>query len=605
MKPLQFPSLPFRGTARASFAATLSLGCACLLSACGGGGGGGANATPHPTSSTSAVASAQRTASAAPASAPVPKPALSPAPSLRPALATTLRPAPVLSSRSAPVVHATPVTSAPKPVEQPRTASAPSPAASAATSAIGISIAGLPQTASLDFAIGGLQYTTTGKAPEVAVTTKAAVGSTLTLTVTQQPLGATCAASNQVVVASPGSSRPIIHVHCDSASFAYTLDKSGKIEAWKVDSDGSLSSMPGYASISVTGATAIKMGPANHYLYVATPGKGIATYSIGADAKLSFVTTAPLPTGAKPVAMAVAPGKNLLFVACSGTDLVRVYTFDHTNGHLQDYGAVGTLLPKGALPPSGKASDGLPHARTGAHPSRLLYSSASGMLYVATADGRIEAFQVLDPPATTGDVLPGQVSPPSQSKVLDWKAEVQPFQHDGTVSMACADTACTDLVAASSNSSHVYVMHSAKGIPDANWKEATMHTFHMLTTPVPQALAIDPATGTAYVARALPGVSTAIDEYRVSGSSGASTPGLTSLKPGELDISALSKVVAFQFSRDGKTLYGVDPDARKVQAFRVNRSASPGEPLGLLTAVGQDLQAPGLAGKPVALALSH
>lgn len=102
-------------------------------------------------------------------------------------------------------------------------------------------------------------------------------------------------------------------------------DVCNSVSRYTVNSDGTLSALSG-AQAAGTNPVALAVNPAGNLLFVANQGSSdISVFSIGSGVALTEVAGSPFPSGANPVSLAVSPSGNFLYVANSVSGVVSAY----------------------------------------------------------------------------------------------------------------------------------------------------------------------------------------------------------------------------------------------------------------------------------------
>lgn len=566
------PRGAFRGLARSARTALLALGFASALTACGGGGGGTAPKAPA-ASAAAASASASRSSAVTTATA-----APRPAPML-PALAPRATQAPV---RIVPAPHAgsapaRPLKTRPRPEagSAPRPAQAASPRpAPAALQALRFVVRGLPAGESVTLGIGDWRGTLASGPGSFTADRRFPAGSTQELSIVEQPADFRCSVDSPRFTLSPAGDPPTeVKVDCMPTRVAYSLLTGGAIDVWAVLGNGDLSQQGALTTQADTSSTAMALSPSRRWLYVAC-ATGIQILRVHADGSLSLESSMALPAGAQPVAMTTDESSRLVFIAYRGRYEVGAYAVNEADGRLQSYGLVSTLTEDAALPPAGEKPQQVSHGRPGALPERLLVSPSGRMLYVADADGRVEAFRVKAARGNPRAVAQGETEPQRQSTALELAREVQPFGKSGTLAMAC-DADCRDLILVARSSDQVLAMHSEQ--PDSGWNDwhqQTLHTIHTRNGPLrwqPGAVAVNRHTGSLYVAVSSDNTESIFQYSLYDPKPHKDAPVVTSLVRQLLGPYQQADFTRLLVSADGQFAYAMDPAGSAIWRFRVRQ----------------------------------
>lgn len=565
------PRGAFRGlarTARSACTALLALGFASALSACGGGGGGGAapKAPAAAAASTHSPDSAQTSAAAAARPAPMPAaPApraiqapvrIVPAPRAQPAAAQPLKTRPRLEAPSAPQ-RPQPATPTPTPLQ-----------------ALRFVVRGLPAGESVTLGIGDWRGTLASGPGSFTADRSFPAGSTQELSIVEQPADFRCSVDSPRFTLSPAGAPPTeVKVDCMPTRVAYSLLTGGAIDVWAVLGNGDLSQQGALTTQADTSSTAMALSPSRRWLYVAC-ATGIQILRVHADGSLSLESSMALPAGAQPVAMTTDVSSRLVFIAYRGRYEVGAYAVNEADGRLQSYGLVSTLTEDAALPPAGEKPQQVSHGRPGALPERLLVSPSGRMLYVADADGRVEAFRVKAARGNPRAVAQGETEPQRQSTALELAREVQPFGKSGTLAMAC-DADCRDLILVARPSDQVLAMHSEQ--PDSGWNDwhqQTLHTIHTRNGPLrwqPGAVAVNRHTGSLYVAVSSDNTESIFQYSLYDPKPHKDAPVVTSLVRQLLGPYQQADFTRLLVSADGQFAYAMDPAGSAIWRFRVRQ----------------------------------
>lgn len=566
------PRGPSRGLARtARFACTalLALGCASALSACGGGGGGAAPkasaaaaaSSPSPTSVAATAPAAARPAP--PPAAPAPRAAQAP---VRIVPAPHARPAPVqpLKTRPRPEAESPP---------RLRQIASPRPAP-AALQALRFVVRGLPAGESVTLGIGDWRGTLASGPGSFTADRRFPAGSTQDLSIVEQPADFRCSVDSPRLTLSPAGDPPTeVKVNCMPTQVAYSLLTGGAIDVWAVLRNGDLSQQGALTFQADSSSTAMALSPSRRWLYVAS-ATGIQILHVHTDGSLSLDSSMALPAGAQPVAMATDEASRLLFIAYRGLYQVGAYAVNEADGRLQSYGLVSTLTEDATLPPAGQKPKQVSHGRPGALPERLLVSPSGKMLYVADADGRVEAFRVKAARGNPSAVPQGATEPQRQSTALELGREVQPFGKTGAVAMAC-DADCRDLILVARSSDKVLAMHSDQ--PDSgwnDWQQRTLHTIHARNGQLrwePGAVAVNRHTGSLYLAVSSDNTESIFEYSLYDPKPHTDAPVLTSLSRQLLGPYQQADFTRLLVNAAGTVAYAMDPAGSAIWRLRVRQ----------------------------------
>lgn len=478
--------------------------------------------------------------------------------------------APIASPAARPAVSATPTS----PPGAAASGALPSPVGPTNPLARGghalqVQVSGLPPSLSVDVDDGTQSSALLGS-HTFAFTRPAAAGTLYHLAITRQPGSYACsmARSSTTVPSQPGVPATL-DVACHALKLAYSLSTGGLLQSWAVQDDGSLSLLSGDAGQTVTNANALALTPSNQFLYVASMDT-IVVFRTEIDGTLDKLSSVPLQAGSNAVALAIAPSGNKLYVACLGDYEVLEYGIDPSNGALGPPRAVSTLTPDGKLPPTGTPASQVHDARLHARPSALLVDANHSLLYVADSDGRLEAFAMRGgADRNSATFLPNQVDTPIQADDLPLRAQAQPFGRAPAVVMAC-DDGCAHLLVADPNSLSLVAFATPAPGTGAGWSSRPVYSFPLLQ---PTALAFDARTDSLYVAMHTGSVG-ALLQFHDSTDDSNRAPRLAPLLNPHTQPLSQSELSSIVVSRDGESVYAVDPVAGAIRQFHARQRDS-------------------------------
>src|SRR4029077_16384451 len=112
------------------------------------------------------------------------------------------------------------------------------------------------------------------------------------------------------------------------AQFAYVANAdSGDISAYSIDSNGSLTPVPGSPFAAGIEPFSVSVDFMARFAYATNfSGNNVSAYHIDANGALTPVSGSPFETGAGPISVAVDPMGRFVYVANSGDNNVSAYT---------------------------------------------------------------------------------------------------------------------------------------------------------------------------------------------------------------------------------------------------------------------------------------
>jgi 6-phosphogluconolactonase len=120
---------------------------------------------------------------------------------------------------------------------------------------------------------------------------------------------------------------------------------SNRISVYSVAGSGALSEISGSPFNSNPNPTALLLSPSAKFLFVLNPSlNSVSVYSVASGGALQQVTNSPFPVGNVPDAMAISPDGKFLFVANSADNTISILSLNSTTGVLAPAAASPFIL---------------------------------------------------------------------------------------------------------------------------------------------------------------------------------------------------------------------------------------------------------------------
>jgi 6-phosphogluconolactonase (cycloisomerase 2 family) len=133
-----------------------------------------------------------------------------------------------------------------------------------------------------------------------------------------------------------------------SGRFVYAALGSAGVQVFKINSDGTLTSVRTVAPSPCVGANDVGIDPNTRFAYVPDGSTGVCAYAINASTgDLTLINQAIIPTANTPIALAVSPNAKFLYVVNKGSNSVSGFAIN-SDGTLT--ATSGSPFTTGAVP---------------------------------------------------------------------------------------------------------------------------------------------------------------------------------------------------------------------------------------------------------------
>jgi 6-phosphogluconolactonase len=157
--------------------------------------------------------------------------------------------------------------------------------------------------------------------------------------------------------------------------FLYAALGTVGVQVFKINADGTLTSVTTVAPAPCAGASDVAVDPDTRFAYIADGNTGICAYAINANSGgLSLINQSIIPSATKPVALVVNPNGKQLFVVNNGANNVSAFTLN----------VDGTVTAVSSSP-----------FASGAQPSAIAVDPSEKFVYVTNSgDGTVSVYSI-------------------------------------------------------------------------------------------------------------------------------------------------------------------------------------------------------------------